>query len=60
MKGSNTTSDVVSVKVPSGKLFVMSDNRDNGFDSRDPEFGFVDVKDIVGKPIFILWAKDKN
>lgn len=53
-------SDVESIIVPSGKLFVMGDNRDNSFDSRDPEFGFVNVKDIVGKPIFILWANDKG
>lgn len=53
-------SEVESIEVPPGKLFVMGDNRDNSFDSRDPEFGLVDVKDIVGKPIFILWAKDKS
>jgi signal peptidase I len=56
----HSISEVASVKVPSGKLFVMGDNRDNSFDSRDPEFGLVDVKDIVGMPIFILWAKDKS
>jgi signal peptidase I len=54
----HTTSEVQSIKVPEGRLFVMGDNRDNSFDSRDPKFGFVDVEDIVGKPIFILWAKD--
>jgi signal peptidase I len=54
----HTTSEVQSIKVPEGKLFVMGDNRDNSFDSRDPKFGFVDVEDIVGKPIFILWAKE--
>lgn len=56
----HVNSDVVSVKVPEGKLFVMGDNRDSSFDSRDPEFGFVDVKDIAGKPLFILWAKNKS
>jgi signal peptidase I len=56
----HTASEVDSIKVPGGKLFVMGDNRDNSFDSRDPEFGFVDIKDIVGKPMFILWAKDKS
>jgi signal peptidase I len=56
----HTSSEVASVKVPEGKLFVMGDNRDNSFDSRDPEFGFIDVEDIVGRPIFILWSKDKS
>jgi signal peptidase I len=56
----HATSDVEEVKVPPGNLFVMGDNRDNSFDSRDPEFGFVDVGDVMGRPIFVLWAKDKN
>jgi signal peptidase I len=56
----HAASEVASIKIPEGKLFVMGDNRDNSFDSRDPEFGFVDVDDIVGKPIFILWAKNKS
>jgi signal peptidase I len=56
----HATSEVSSIKVPEGKLFVMGDNRDNSFDSRDPTFGFVDVEDIVGTPVFILWAQDKS
>jgi signal peptidase I len=56
----HAASEVASIKVPEGKLFVMGDNRDNSFDSRDPEFGFVDIGDIVGTPVFILWAKDKK
>ena len=54
------TLEVETVKVPPGQLFVMGDNRDNSFDSRDPEFRFVEVKDIVGQPLMALWARDKR
>ena len=60
INGPHGTSEVETVKVPPGMLFVMGDNRDNSFDSRDPEFGFVEVKDIVGRPLLALWARDKR
>ena len=60
INGPHGTSEVEAVKVPPGMLFVMGDNRDNSFDSRDPEFGFVEVKDIVGRPLLALWARDKR
>jgi len=42
------------VKVPSGKVFVLGDNRDFSLDSRAQQFGFVDESRIRGKVISTL------
>ena len=44
------------VVVPSGRLFVMGDNRDNSLDSR--YWGFVPGDYVVGKPLLIYWSFD--
>ncbi|PYP84653.1 MAG: signal peptidase I [Candidatus Angelobacter sp. Gp1-AA117] len=48
--------DMKPITVPQGKLFVMGDNRDNSSDSR--EWGFVPVKNVIGKPLFVYWSYD--
>jgi len=47
-----------SIVVGKGKLFVMGDNRGNSMDSRYPEFGLVDLQDVVGRPLVILRSEN--
>jgi len=51
---------IYTFMIEKNKVFVMGDNRNNSIDSRNPEFGIVNVADIVGRPIMILWSKNKS
>jgi signal peptidase I len=42
------------VIVEEGCVFVLGDNRGVSKDSRSPEIGFVDKREILGKALFLL------
>ena len=46
--------------VSEGCLFVMGDNRNSSKDSRSPEIGLVDKREILGKAIFLLLPGDNR
>lgn len=40
--------------VPEGCVFAMGDNRNNSMDSRNPQIGFIDQREILGKAVFLM------
>ncbi len=41
--------------VDEGCVFVMGDNRNNSSDSRNPQIGLIDKREILGKAVFLLF-----
>ena len=44
--------------VEEGCLFLMGDNRNESMDSRDPQIGLVDEREILGKAVLLLLPGD--
>jgi signal peptidase I len=56
LPASTTTSDFGPVVVPSGRLWVMGDNRTDSSDSR--VFGPIPISTVVGRAIWRVWPID--
>ena len=41
--------------VDEGCIFVMGDNRRESKDSRNPEIGLIDKREVLGKAIFLMF-----
>lgn len=46
------------ITIPPNSCYVLGDNRDNSYDSR--YWGFVPIKNVVAKPLYIHWSNDKK
>ncbi len=48
------------LKVDDGCVFVMGDNRNVSKDSRSPEIGLIDTREILGKAVFLFFPGDNK
>ena len=43
------------ITIAEGCIFAMGDNRNGSRDSRDPQIGMIDQREILGKALFLLF-----
>jgi signal peptidase I len=53
-------SDLSTVRVPEGHVFVVGDHRDMSNDSRNPDLGAIPVKRIKGRGLAVYWSRGRE
>ena len=43
------------ITIADGCIFVLGDNRNNSRDSRHPDIGMIDTREVLGKAIFLMF-----
>ena len=46
---------IFPITIADGCIFVMGDNRNGSKDSRHPDIGMIDTREVLGKAIFLLF-----
>ena len=54
-KGPAGTDTSLSLTVPEGSIFILCDDRENRYDSRDPDIGCVSQELFIGKVLTKVW-----
>lgn len=54
---------VFPITIADGCIFVMGDNRNGSKDSRHPDIGMIDTREVLGKAVFLMFpgmGEDEN